>query len=448
MRLKKFFTGTTSVQEIRSEVREHLLTDVERWKRIYAGGGEWRYTNKGGLDPTGKRRVACLGAAKMLCTELAALCFSAQVDIGVKDTAARGYLDTVLHENGFWRCFPVFLEKMFALGGGVVKASVRAGKVKLDYIPCDGFVPVQYDDGGIYGGIIVSGVERGDKHYVLLEKHLWEDTGAYTIKNELYTADGKPVRLGAVFPGLESETTVTGLKKPLFVYFKPASADNLGDTPFGVSVFANAADILKSLDIAFDSMEREFVLGRKRIIVPVSALRGEYDEKGNIRRYFDAGDEVYQAFSANDHEDLRIQDNSAGLRVNEHVEALECLMDLLCMQVGLSQGTMSYRGTTTRTAAEVNSRGTKTHRTKTAHQQLIREGLIELFELILLLGKVCGEVAADVDGAVSVAFADSVTEDNTAKIDNALKLFGAGVISRERALAEVYGLDPDEIGMI
>ena len=49
-------------------------------------------------------------------------------------------------------------------------------------------------------------------------------------------------------------------KKELFAYFKPAIGNNKRfDVPLGLSVFANSVDTLESIDILFDSLQREFV---------------------------------------------------------------------------------------------------------------------------------------------------------------------------------------------
>ena len=93
----------------------------------------------------------------------------------------------------------------------------------------------------------------------------------------------------------------------------------------------------------FDSLSREFVLGKKRIIVPAYAVRGEWDAAGNKKHYFDVNDEVFQAMSTSDAEELKITDNTGELRVTEHVQALGELLDLLCMQAGLSEGALSFK---------------------------------------------------------------------------------------------------------
>ena len=445
MNIKNWFKkGKTALDLTTPEV-----LDIERWKHIYAGGGEWRYTRKGGIEG-GLRRVNSLGTAKALCTELSALCFSEQADFGFASKEAGKFINSVLNENSFWRCFPLFLEKMFALGSGVIKVYCENNNIRLNYIGGDKFIPLQYDEKGVYGGVIISCLERDGSCYKLHEKH--EKNGQdYIITNTLYDNSGKEIPLKEIFPSLQAETRVKNLTKPLFVYFRPASVNNISDSPLGMSVLANASDILKSLDIVFDSLEREFILGKKRIIVPVSAIKGEYGDDGKLHKFFDTGDEVYQAFSANDKEELKIVDNSSELRVREHIDAIESLLDLLCMQTGLSPGTLSYKTGGMRTATEVISQGTRTYRTKTAHQQLIREGLADLLFNIATLGKITNAlpIALDADECrANVVFADSVMQDNSARIDNAVKLYKAGIIDKNRALMEVYGLAADELDVI
>lgn len=124
--------------------------------------------------------------------------------------------------------------------------------------------------------------------------------------------------LSTLYPDLEEEVRIKDLSKPMFVYFKPNTANNLDmNSPLGISIYANALGTLKSLDIAFDSFQREFVLGKKRIIVPDMAIKTIADPlTGTMLRYFDANDEVYQAFQLGDNTN-QIQDISVELRVEE-----------------------------------------------------------------------------------------------------------------------------------
>lgn len=419
---------------------EHYA-EIERYSEIAAGGGSWRYTAKGGLNG-GTRRLASLGAARAVCAELSRLCFSEGTTVTSADHDTERFLCEVLHDNHFYERFPAFLERVFALGGGVVKVYWDNG-VKLDFVEADCFVPTKWDGRSITGAAFASEITRGSKRYRLTEtQELCDDT--LTIENRISTDTGAKAELSEVLPELSEKSVIKGLKKPLFVYIGTGLSGAKGCKLLGSSVLKGTEDTLKSLDIVFDSLSREFILGKKRIIVPYYAVRGEYDENGDIKRYFDVNDEVFQAMSVSDTEDLKITDNTAELRVNEHTEALSALLDMLCMQVGLSEGALSYKGGTIKTATEVISRNSRTYRTQAFFRSIIAEGLAQVMENICILGKMGGMLADSASEKASFMFADGVAEDDNTRVERAVKLYTAGIISRARALSQIYGISLEE----
>ena len=410
MGLKSLLFGSRKLYED-SALSAFYSGDMARWSDIYNGGGDWRYTRKGGMNG-GMRRVASLGAARAVCAELARLCFTEGTELFCSDSETEGYLKKVLDENGFAERF-------------------------------SGFVPTKWDNRGIYGGAFGSNVRENGKGYILAETQELSGDGL-VIENKLFRESGGEVGLSEVYPKMAAKSTIKGLTKPLFVYFR-AGAGNLPQcAPLGASVFAGAEDTLKSLDIVFDSLTREFVLGKKRIIVPYYAIRGEYDKKGELKRYFDVNDEVFEAFSTSDNEELKISDNTAELRVAEHTAALGELLDLLCMQVGLSEGALSYKSGTVRTATEVVSRNSRTYRTACFYRRMIANALASVAENICILGKMAGELSAGACETASIRFADGVCEDEGTKTERARALYESGLISRARAISEIYGISLDE----
>lgn len=439
MGLKSFIFGRQT--EPSSELMTFYSAKLARWRDIYEGGGDWRYTRKGGING-GMRRVASLGAAKAVCAELARLCFTEGTELIGADRESTAYLKRVLDSSGFSERFSDFLEKMFALGGGVIKVYRDKDGTKLDFVTADRFVPTKWDSRGIYGGAFGSTVSADGKSYVLAEQQTLTEDGLVT-ENRLFRSGGSTANLADVFPDMTEKSVIKGLSEPLFVYFRAGAAEISESVPLGTSVFAGAEDTLKSLDVVFDSLSREFVLGKKRIIVPSYAIRGEYDAKGELKRYFDVNDEVFEALSADDNDDLKIIDNTGTLRITEHTEALGELLDLLCMQVGLSEGALSYKNGTIRTATEVVSRNSRTYRTAGFYRKAIANGLSRVAENICLLGKMAGELSAGASTEVGVRFADGVCEDEGAKTDRARQLYAGGLISRARALSEIYGISLD-----
>lgn len=420
-------------------------SDIQRWQDIYNGGGDWRYTRKGGIQG-GTRKMASLGAAKALCGELSRLCFTEGTTLCYSDDETGRYVERVLRDSRFTERFPEFLEKAFALGGGVIRVFFD-GNVRVDLVTADCFVPTGWNSREITGGAFASRIMSGGRGYVLAETQEL-DGGDVVIENRLYREDGARADMNAVLPGLSERSRIEGLDSPLFVYFRAGGSrrgDTAGDCPLlGSSVFAGAEDTLKSIDTVFDSLSREFVLGKKRIIVPSYAVRGEWDSDGNKKHYFDVNDEVFQAMSTSDAEELRITDNTGELRVQEHVQALGELLDLLCMQAGLSEGALSYKDGTIRTAAEVVSRNSRTYRTQAHFRRMISDALERMAVNICRLGKLAGELPDNVSESASVVFADGVAEDDGTRTDRAVKLYSAGLISRARALSQIYGISLED----
>lgn len=299
-RLSEKSADLSAVSEINSE-------NVSRWLDIYNGGGEWRYTRKGGIKG-GTRKVASLGAAKALCAELSRLCFTEGTDFVCADRETERYLKKVFDENCFSERISDFLEKAFASGGRVIKAYRDDNGVRLDFVTADCFVPTKWDSRGFYGGAFGSNVTQNGKNYIFAETQDVTDKGLI-IENKLFDENGKERELSEVFPKMRGKTVIKGITKPLFVYFGTGAGKNRQCPPLGASVYADSEDTLKAIDIVFDSLTREFILGKKRIIVPSYAIRGEYDESGELKNCFDITLNLTRA-------------GISGLRVNTGTETL------------------------------------------------------------------------------------------------------------------------------
>lgn len=418
---------------------EFFRNVIEVCGNIYRGEPPWAYVKRSGLYGKGERRISQLGCAKVLCDSLASLTFSSQADIFCKSPLQQEYALRILQENGFWEKAPAFFSRAYALGGGAMKIYIDGGRVSIDYISAEDFIPVGSGRGGICEGIFGSRFLRGGREFALFERHGIKN-GHAVIDRKLFEMKGGSlsgeIPVDAVFDGLSERSEYPAMDVPMFAYFRPAGDNNLSEgSLLGLSCFANCTDTLKALDIAFDSFSREFVLGRKRIIVPSSCIRTVVDpDTGRISRYFDADDEVYQALKCDEEQDLKITDNTCELRVSEHVEAINALLDILCFQVGLSSGTLSFNSSAgLRTAAEVKSMETRTEITMQTNRCLAAELIENAVKCIIRCGQMCGALPLE-EVNVRVAFSDKQTVDRNEIIDRNIKLVEAGLISRVSAV--------------
>lgn len=235
----------------------------------------------------------------------------------------------------------------------------------------------------------------------------------------------------------------SGSSLPMFSYFKPSVSNNYEyDVPLGMSIYANAADTLKALDIAFDSFSREFVLGKKRIIVPSECIRTIVNpDTGQMERYFDADDEAYVALKSEEGETLKITDNTVTLRVQEHISAINALLNILCFQVGLSAGTLSFDAVQgMKTATEVISQDSKTARTIKSNKNLLTETIEGVIHSLIAVG-VYLDIIPKKEYSITIGWKDNIIIDDNTLIDNNIKLVQAGLKSKLKAIMEVQKCD-------
>lgn len=430
------------------DISDYYRSKIENAKRIYQNNPPWKYITNTGIKQR-RRKRALTNMAKVVCDKLATMTFSEQVNISVDNNYYDELVKKTLEDNCFWERFPEFLSRSYALGGGVLKVYLDNSDIRIDYINADRFYPTKWNSRCITEGIFINEYVNNGYRYNFFEYHTLTDDGV-KILYRLYKSDSKgnigtAVPVTELFPKLpEDEILYKGVSKPVFVYFKPAVGNNMAfDLPLGLSVFANATDTLEEIDTIFDSLQREFILGKKRIIVPNSLIKTEIDENGNDVRYFDVNDEAFQALNCDEAEKMQIIDNTVNLRVQEHIDALKNLLDLLGMQLGFSPGTLSFDSSQgVKTATEVAADEKDTLRTIQNNKNVISEVIEGLAAAIIECKQSLSVTSANY--SVSVNWQDNIIGDDNTRIDNNIKLVQAGLKSKIRAIMEAQNIDEAE----
>lgn len=427
---------------------EEFYNYMHAWTETFKSKPSWRTARRSGLYKKGTRPMNLLNAGKTLCDEMSVLCFAEQVEIACDNEDYKKYLDGVMNSEGFWKHMPEVLSRAFAQGGCVLREYIRNGRIIVNYIAASDFLPLKWDNKRITAAVFRSTSYKNGAYYTVFEKQeqLPDDrirTETYLFKSKDKNGIGSRCPLGELFEKVPDFTESDVPMPTLFQYFRPNTTNNAEFyAPLGISIYANSLDTLQALDVAFDSFAREFVLGRKRIIVPSSCIQTVIDmESGQEVRYFDADDEAYVALKCDEERDLKITDNTVELRVEEHIKAINALLDLLCFQTGLSAGTLSFDGTEgMKTATEVISQESKTARTVKGHKNILVEFFEEFCRAVIALGVALGDLKK-AEYTLSVGFKDNVIIDENTLIDNNIKLVQAGLQSRISAVMEIFKCD-------
>ena len=471
--------------------RQYYQLYIFTWQAVYKGFYKaWHTVAKKTVnDPKGKtRQLATMNAGKMACAQMARYVWNERCELSVSMSGRKpddktpdplnAFLQHVLKENQFGISFGDLLEKAFALGGAALKEWVEIpkdengndrgpGRIRIGYHMAGQFVPTAWDNAKVKSGLFISREAKEGYYYTVVEWHRF-DGESYRVTNELYRLPMRDASepqnilgwwypLNLIYPMLSPDTEFEGPRRTFFQYLRPFGANYADDnSPLGMSIFSAAMDTLHTLDIIFDSFQREYTLGKKRIIAPARAMRkvpAIGGGSGLMVSYFDADDEVYQALATDTAEDLKIIDNSVSLRVGEHVDGINANLAILCAQVGFDPGTLSFdaqRGL--KTATEVISEDSKTFGTVKANDNGFRDALVEMVDAIFDLAVRYGiewegapvEQLLKDGYSVAVTFDDSIIQDRAANIDEGIKLVSAELMSRYKFMVDTLGYTPEE----
>jgi A118 family predicted phage portal protein len=369
-----------------------------------------------------------LGMAKTVCEDFATLLLNEKVQINAEGFPS---LPAILDKNAFMERANRLVEWTMALGtGALVEFPDGQGQPTIDYIRGDLIFPLRWDGDHItecaFGSrrVFGSGKDTMEGYYVQI--HAREPEG-YVIRNA-WLDDA-----GAELPAPEGvETTSLPSPVPLFQIIRPNVVNALEpDSPLGMSVFGMAIDQLKAADLVFDSYVNEFVLGKKRVMVPQSLASIEMQKDGSMQPIFDPSDVLFYVYrqSQDGADDLKPLDMS--LRSAEHEAGLQRMIDLISKKCGLGTGRYRFDGATARTATEVISEQSDLYQSLKRNEKPLERALCGMVNALSWL------TGGPPDVKTRVSFDDSVIEDAGAAAERTLKLVNAGLKSRKRAIMEL-----------
>ncbi|MEI8095891.1 MAG: phage portal protein [Spirochaetales bacterium] len=439
------FARLFGIPTAQPEVMNGDLNLLEWWS-VYRSKAAWldyQYVTADGRKRTRKRFT--INAAKIACAEMAGLVLAE-----IPEVTAGPLVDQVILKERFWDNLTKALEYQGALGGQVIRVTLEGGlepEIGLDFIKAQTFMPLAWDNSHVYEGAFIDRRVVGKKTLLRVETHRkgTEVEGTregYLITNRVFDdGTGLEVPLSDFDEELVASVFVP-TTEPLFAYIRNPEANNIEpESPLGVSLFANAMDTLQALDIAFDGLKTEILLGRQRIALPGVVMRSYIDpEDGKRKKGFDPTDEAYIRLEGDDADKLKPVDLSGQLRVEQYRQGIQTLLDILSVQTGFSAGYFSFDGTSVKTATEVVSDNSKTYKTMQAYREALDVGLKHVFRVINALGTLYGIPGATVTDPL-IAWNDSVIESRDAKAAYWTSLVTAKLTDKVSALKAIHGLD-------
>ena len=387
---------------------------------------------------------------KKICEDMQKLTWTEKVDISLDTKKKTEQLWKILDskENSFTINFPAFLERVYALGTGVLVEFIKDGKTIIDYIDGDLMIPYKYTNTYINGLITISQfVEQKGKdklYYTHLTFHEFENN-KYTKYNELYLSKtlgelGKEVDFATKFPDIENPKIYDGVDTPHFQVIRTPIANNFDmNSPMGIPLLANHIDKFKSIDTKYDSFMNEFELGKKMVLVDRTAVKGgkEVDASGNVRdvSYFDKKNKVFVA--VNGMENQPVKDIDFNLRVEEHIKGINADLNYLASGIGLD-GMYEFEAKGLKTATEVISENSDAFRTKRNYETIVKDAVYDLVAAICQLEGIKTK-------SINIVTDDSIIEDENTLIERGLKLYEKNVISLDTFMTKYLHLDEEQV---
>lgn len=408
---------------------------IDEWMEWYQGDVEkfHKYKVFNGVVTAEHKRFS-MGMAKKVSEDWANLILNEKVSI-----KAGGYekrLNEILEFNNFRVRGNQLLELAFALGtGAFVEYRDADDNIIIDYIRADMIYPLSWDNGDItecaFG--TTRAIDGKESIYLQIHRLGIEDEGEhrdqYYIENIYIDSEsGKELE-----PPAEIESLVpTGYGRPLFQVISPNICNNIDlDSPLGISVFANCISQLKGCDLIYDSYINEFVLGRKRILVPISAAKMQMQKDGVAAPAFDASDSVYYQMPGDRNEDLKLTEVDMAIRAQEHDLAMQRSLDLLSLKAGMGTGRFQFDSSGgVKTATEVISDKSDLYQNLQRNEIPVKAALVGMVKAVSFLDS-GNEIVPTVD------FDDSIIEDSNTTIERNIKLIDAGLRSKLTAIMEI-----------
>lgn len=304
-----------------------------------------------------QRELYRLNMAGKLCEDWASLLFGEKTYIHAADEKSAEWLSGADGEHGFIGEVSLIsrscalAERAFALGTGAALlrldgARVENGellpspdaKLRIDTADAKCIVPISSCEGRVTEAAFVSeSVTRG-RETVYIELHRLESDG-YVITNEwLERVDGELVRLPQ--QGGVPRTIRTHSHVPFFALLTPA-VTNCTDERCGLgeSIYAQATDCLKGVDLAFNNFCRDLKLGGKKVFINRALV--VRDEAGNTFTPDDVAQQLFMTVGDSElAEETMISEHNPSLRTQENAEAVQHQLDYLSFRCGL--GTRHY----------------------------------------------------------------------------------------------------------
>ena len=316
-------------------------------------------------------------------------------------------------------------------------------EIEFDYIQADAFYPLTFDAANrITEAAFIQTKTEKETIYRRLEYHKWEKNSVTIINRAFKSINNNTslmadIDLGHEIPladvpewsGLQPETTIKNVTRPLFAYFKMPEANTVDtNSPLGVSGYSRAVNLIRDADIQYSRLLWEYEAGEIAINVDRDAFTYLEDAQGTehtvlkplqnrlYRRMDISADELFEPFAPT-------------LRDANYTDGLNTILMRIEDVCGISRGTLSDSIDIARTATELKILKQRSFQTNVDIQAAIQT---TLEDVIYIMNVYCTLYNITPEGEYDVSFEwdDSLIIDMDAELEKRIVLQQNGIVSK------------------
>lgn len=403
-----------------------------------------------------KIKVRSCTPASMICDDMAGLIYNETASISldeVEDGTTVDWLEQWLDVTMWHDRAPLAIGRMCSTGTAAWALHV-SGFAETGKSPVLKVRPMRYDarsiiplsweaDDCIDCAFLADVYIRGNK-CTQIEVHQRGDDGNYQIYCGFFDDTGKQFVPAGY---LDSNTSVnTKQPYPTFSLIRLAFDNPYWDySPMGVALFHDAIDALQTVDIAFDNMGSDVVMGRKLLVLPESML--SKDEYGNAQVPMITGKRFFVAAKSNTYDDkARVFEYNPSLRTEENRQALSTALQMLGKRIGF--GIKAYalddQGGIT-TAKQVAADNSEMMRAVRRHEHIIKPAIQSLITAACGIYRELGTTPlVDIAGQVNVVLGDSIMQDDDSLRERDRADVAAGLLEPWKYMVRWQGYTEEE----
>lgn len=403
-----------------------------------------------------KIKVRSCTPASMVCDDMAGLIYNETASISldaIDDKTTVGWLDQWLDITMWHDRAPLAIGRMCSTGTAAwalhVSGFTETGKspmLKVRPMRYDArsIIPLSWEADDCIDCAFLATVYIHGKKCSQIEVHQRGDDGNYQIYCGFFDDTGRQFVPAGYLDGNTSVNTKQPY--PTFSLIRLAFDNPYWDySPMGVALFHDAIDALKTVDLAFNNMGDDLIMGRKLLVLPESMLTK--DEYGNAQVPMISGKRFFVAVKSNTFDDKAgVFEYNPSLRVDENREALSTALQMLGKRIGF--GIKAYalddQGGIT-TAKQVAADNSEMMRAVRRHEHIIKPAIQSLLTAACGIYRELGTAKLeDIAGQVNVVLGDSIMQDDDSLRERDRADVAAGLLEPWKYMVRWQGYTEEE----